>query len=89
MRLFLKHGWQTDTDCRLVYRPPGIGLVIAPPIPTLPPYRYEGPGFGRGGRQGGNPGSFRKCYLRKAVRWMKQWARKHSFARQMGKYNWA
>lgn len=69
-RVYRKHGWQHDTDCRLVVSgpPTRVRLEVAPPVlPSVPE-----PGKSRGGKYRANPGSFRKSYLGKAVRWLKR-----------------
>jgi hypothetical protein len=76
-RLFTKVSWQYDSDCRLERLPGGPGLVIAPPLPPLPSYHCYRAGAGHGHYRA-NPGSFRKSYLGKAVRWMKQGRRRMS-----------
>ena len=73
-RLFCKHGWQYDTDCRLEKTSVGAQVVIAPPLAPLPRYSRE-PGKGRP-RPVGNPGSFRRAYLGKEVRWLRRLTQK-------------
>ena len=70
-RLFRKHGWQYDTDCRLEKTAGRVQTVIAPPILPLPPYIRE-PGQCRRFKHVSNPGSFRRAYLSKAVRWLRR-----------------
>jgi hypothetical protein len=74
-RLFCKHGWQYDTDCRLEKTSVGAQVVIAPAIAPLPGYSRE-PGCCRRIHPVSNPGSFRRAYLGKAVRWLRRLTQK-------------
>jgi hypothetical protein len=73
-RIFCKHGWQYDTDCRLEKTSVGARIVIAPPIAPLPPYSLADGGGGHGHHKvrKANRFSFRMAYLGKAVRWLRR-----------------
>jgi len=40
-RIFCKHGWRYDTDCRLEKTAQGAEINIAPPLPPLERYSRE------------------------------------------------
>jgi len=74
-RIFCKHGWRYDTDCRLEKTAKGAEINIAPPLPPLERYSRE-PGQCRHCGPVSNPGSFRRAYLGKAVRWLRRLTQK-------------
>jgi hypothetical protein len=68
-RHFHKFGWTYDNDCRLTKSPQGIGITIAPTLPlVLPPHALAN-GGSHHYHPKANPGSFRRSYLGKALRW--------------------